>query len=304
MTVAGREPPPFFRRGPAPLARLAFFVIVSLVLLGVDLRQRYLEPLRQALTVAIYPLRTLALAPVQALREAGGYLAAHGTLRRENARLAEQTVRAAATLLRHEQLELENRQLRSLLAMRDRQPAKGVVAEVLYATRDPYSRKVVIDKGTRQAVRAGQVVIDDLGVIGQVTRAFPLTAEVTLITDREQAVPVQVRRNALRAVLFGAGDGLLELRYLAGNADVREGDELVTSGLDGIYLPGLPVGRVTRLTREDKGAFARIFATPIAGVERDALVLVLGERVLPAAPPRDAVTPGEQRPARARAGRK
>ncbi len=304
MTVAGRDPPPFFRRGPAPFARLAFFVIVSLALLGLDLRQRYLEPLRQALTVVTYPLRTLALAPVQALREAGGYLAAHGTLRRENARLAEQTVRAAATLLRHEQLELENRQLRSLLAMRDRQPAKGVVAEVLYATRDAYSRKVVIDKGTRQAVRAGQVVIDDLGVIGQVTRAFPLTAEVTLITDREQAVPVQVRRNALRAVLFGAGDGLLELRYLAGNADVREGDELVTSGLDGIYLPGLAVGRVARLAREGTGAFARIFATPIAGVERDALVLVLGERVLPAAPPRDAVTPREQRPARARAGKK
>lgn len=304
MTVAGRDPPPFFRRGPAPLARLAFFVIVSLVLLGVDLRQRYLETLRQALTVVTYPLRTLALAPVQALREAGGYLVAQATLRRENAELAEQKVRAAATLLRDEQLERENRQLRSLLEMRDRQPAKGVVAEILYATRDSYSRKVVIDKGTQQTVRAGQVVIDDLGVIGQVTRAFPLTAEVTLITDREQAVPVQVRRNGLRAVLFGAGNGLLELRYLAGNADVREGDVLVSSGLDGIYLPGLPVGRVNRLFRDDTSAFARILATPIAGVERNALVLVLGERVLPAAPPRNAGAPRKERPAAARAGRK
>ena len=164
----------------------------------------------------------------------------------------------------------------------------GQVAEILYASRDPFSRKVILDRGTQQDVASGQVVVDELGVIGQVTRAFPLLAEVTLITDKEQAVPVQIVRNGLRSVLFGSGDGNLELRFLAVNADVRDGDALVTSGLDGIYPSGLPVATVRHVNRDSAYAFARIQCEPVAGVERHGLALVLGRREPLPPPPQDA----------------
>ena len=162
--------------------------------------------------------------------------------------------------------------------MKAQQPAEGRVAEIIYAVRDPFSRRVIIDKGIQAGVAPGQAVIDEIGVIGQVTRAFPLTSEVTLLTDKEQAIPVQVLRNGLRAVLAGAGAGMMELRFLAANADVQAGDILVTSGLDGIYLPGLPVGKVSRIDRDNSFSFARIHCEPLAGVERHGQVLVLGNR--------------------------
>ena len=181
--------------------------------------------------------------------------------------------------------------------MKERQPAEGRVAEILYAARDPFSRRVVIDKGCQAGIAAGQAVIDDLGVIGQVTRVFPLMAEVTLLTDKDQAIPVQVQRNGLRAVAAGAGAGSIELRFLAANAEVQVGDILVTSGLDGLYLPGLPVARVAQIDRDNSYAFARIRCEPIAGVERHGQVLVLGSRQRAAATRGAGRTP--DKPARA-----
>jgi rod shape-determining protein MreC len=133
-------------------------------------------------------------------------------------------------------------------------------------------------------LETGQAVIDDLGVVGQITRVFPLTSEITLLTDKNQAIPVKVARNGLRAVLAGAGSGAMELKFLPANADVRPGDTLLTSGLDGIYLPGLPVAKVTSIDRDNSFSFARIECAPVAGVERHGQVLVLGKRTLPAPP--------------------
>ena len=150
--------------------------------------------------------------------------------------------------------------------------------------RDPFSRRIVIDRGLTHDVQAGQAVIDDVGVIGQVTRVFPLVSEVTLLTDKRQAISVQVARNGLRAVLTGAGSGAMELRYLPANAEVEPGDTLLTSGLDGVYPPGLPVARVMRVERDNAHSFARIECAPLAGVERQGQVLVLGKRVAPPLP--------------------
>jgi rod shape-determining protein MreC len=158
------------------------------------------------------------------------------------------------------------------------------VAEILYTARDPFARRVIINRGLTHDVEAGQAVIDDLGVIGQVTRVFPLTSEVTLLTDKNQSIPVKVSRNGLRAVLAGAGSGAMELKFLPANADVQPDDTLVTSGLDGIYLPGLPVGRVASIDRDNSFSFARITCTPLAGVERHGQVLLLGKRTAPPAP--------------------
>jgi rod shape-determining protein MreC len=178
-----------------------------------------------------------------------------------------------------EALASENAQLRSLLEAQPRLPMKTVTAEILYAGRDPFTRKIVIDKGSNAAVQPGQPVVDEAGVVGQVTRAYPFVAEVTLLTDKDQAVPVQNLRSGLRAIAFGGGpSGSLELRYMPVGADVQNGDVLVTSGIDGTYPPGIPVATVSRIERDSSAAFARIICTPIGGVNRHPMLLVLLER--------------------------
>ena len=285
MSVVGHQPPPFFKRGPAPLARLAFFLVFSLALLVLDLRFRYLETTRVVMATVLYPAQRLAYTPLELLGAAGDYFASLTGVQQENAALKRKEIEVAGAMLRQQQLDLENQRLRALLEMKGRNQVNSVVAEILYAARDPFSRRVVIDKGLQQGVGSGQAVVDEAGLIGQVTRVFPLVSEVTLISDKNQAVPVQIVRNGLRAVLFGVGDGQLELRFLAANADVRAGDMVVTSGLDGVYLPGLPVAKVLRVDRDTAYAFARILCAPVGGVEKHNLVLVLGSREpLPAIP--------------------
>jgi rod shape-determining protein MreC len=278
MSVVGHSPPPFFKRGPAPLAQLTVFVIISIIMLVVDLRFQTLEWVRLGIATASWPLQRAAYLPVDAAGNFGEYFTRLSTLQTENEELRRRQLNSAHLLLRQEHLEIENMRLRALLDMQTRQPVKGHIAEILYASRDPFARKVVIDKGLQQGIAAGQAVVDDLGVIGQVTRVFPLTAEVSLLTDKDQAIPVQVQRNGLRAVLAGAGGGAMELRFLAANAEVQVGDTLITSGLDGIYLPGLPVARIAKIDRDNSFAFARITCEPLAGVERHGLALVLGNR--------------------------
>lgn len=284
-SVVGHGPPPFFKRGPAPLARLFFFLIVCLVLLIADLRYRYLEVLRQAVSVVAYPLQMAAYGPVELTRNVSTYFSSVQALTSQNTQLERKQVEVAGRLLRQEGIEQENLRLRALLDMKARQPVSGVVAEIIYNTRDSFSRRVMLNKGLQQGIDAGQAVVDDAGVIGQVTRSYPLQAEVTLLTDKDQAVPVQITRNGLRAVMFGAGNGQLELRFLAANADVQVGDAVVTSGLDGIFLPGLPVARVARIDRDSSYSFARILCQPAAGIEQHGTVLVLGNReALPPVP--------------------
>jgi rod shape-determining protein MreC len=160
-----------------------------------------------------------------------------------------------------------------------------IPAEVMYNGRDPYSHKLFIDRGATHGVRPGSPVTDESGVVGQVTRVHPLVSEVTLATDRDQAIPVQVVRNGLRAVAFGGGpSGQLELRFMAANADIQTNDRLVTSGIDGTYPPGLPVATVMRIERDAENAFARVVCRPAAGVDRGRFVLVLTDET--AKPPR------------------
>ena len=263
MSVVGHTPPPFFKRGPAPLARLVFFVSLSLALLVADLRFHTLEWARLAPPRCCWPLQRIAYAAGRCRRWTRRLFLQPGARCSGKTRaLRSRQLATANLLLRQEHLEEENRRLRALLDMKERQPAEGRVAEILYAARDPFSRRVIIDKGMQAGIEAGQAVIDELGVIGQVTRVFPLTSEVTLLTDKDQAIPVEVQRNGLRAVLAGAGAGAMELRFLAANADVQPGDILVTSGLDGVYLPGLPVARVAKIDRDNSFSFARIACEP------------------------------------------
>ena len=289
------QPPAFFNRGPAPLVRLMFFVVLALLLMVLDARFRYTETLRAGLALLAYPFQRIAMAPVQLATGVVGFFSSQVQLQRENDALREKQLRAAKDLVTLEALAAENAQLRRLAEARERLPRKSTFAEILYAGRDPFSRKVIIDKGRMDGIQPGLPVVDDVGVIGQVTRVYPLLAEVTLITDKDQAIPVQIVRNGLRAVAFGAGDGAtLDLRFMAANADILNGDVLVTSGIDGTYPPGIPVAKVVRIERDAAYAFAKIACVPAAGTNQHNQVLVLAaDDKLPPAPQ---VEPAQERP--------
>ena len=302
MPVVGHQPPPFFKRGPAPLARLVFFVVLSLALLVLDLKYRTLELARQGVATVLYPLQRAAYAPVDLYEQLDGYFSSLSAVQQENVLLKRKEVESAKWLLRQQHLELENQRLRQLLDMKARQPVSSTLADIIHAARDPFSRRVIVDKGSQQGIVAGQAVVDEAGVLGQVTRVYPMQSEVTLVTDKNQAVPVQIVRNGLRTVLFGASDGQLELRFLAANADVQPGDQLVTSGLDGVYLPGLPVAKVLRVDRDAAYSFARIVCEPAAGVEKHGQVLLLGLREALQQQVEESAT--RDRPAKTKRGRK
>ena len=278
MAGIDHAPPPFFKRGPAPLALLTFYVATSIALFVVDLKYHSVDLLRQVVGVVVDPLQRLAQTPGAAIAQVGDYFQQQEDLLKENTALRRAQLDTAPNLGRLSHLEAENARLRRLLDMKEREKADGIVAHILYATRDPFSRRIVVDKGLQANIAAGQPVIDEAGVVGQVTRTFPLSSEITLITDKDQVVPVQVVRTGQRSVVYGLGDGRLELRYLPANADIQENDVLVTSGLDGIYLAGVQVARVGRIERDSAYSFARIFCNPIAGVENFSEVFVLNPR--------------------------
>ena len=290
------RPPPFFNRGPAPLVRLTFFASLAILLMVLDARFRYAEKVRQVVALAAYPIQRVAMAPVDLLHGGADYFGSTAALREENAALRTKQLRAAQELLQLAALQEENNQFRRLLEAQERLPRKAVFAEILYAARDPFSRKVVIDKGSQNGVLAGAPVIDDVGVIGQVTRVYLLMSEVTLLSDKDQAIPLQVLRNGLRAVGYGGAEGgMLDLRFMAANADIQNGDTLVTSGIDGTYPPGLPVATVARIERDSAYAFARITLAPTAGTERYRQVLVLSNDAKPP-PPAQAEQPARKPP--------
>jgi rod shape-determining protein MreC len=299
------SPPPFFKRGPAPLVRLFFFASLSLALLVLDARFQYGQGLRAMLALVAYPLQVVATAPIDLVQGIGGYFSNQSRLIEDNAELRSKALSYAQDAQRYQAAEAEAAQLRRLIGSAERLSLKATPAEILYNGRDPYSRKVVIDKGTQGGVQAGAPVIDESGVIGQVTRAHTLSAEVTLLTDKDQAIPVQVLRNGLRAVAFGAGaSGMLELRFMAANAEIQNGDRLVTSGIDGTYPPGIPVATVARIERDAAYAFARIVCQPAAGVDNGRYVLVL-ENAPRVVPPPDEVAPErEKRPGKTRKPRR
>ena len=296
------QPPPFFSRGPAPVVRLGFFVSLAVLLMVLDARFRYAESIREVVALLAYPLQRVALAPGELLDAAADFFTTQVALKQENEQLKARDLLAASDLLTAEALRAENAQLRRLFDARERIPRPATLAEILYQGRDPFSRKVVIDKGSSQGIEPGQAVVDDTGVVGQVTRVHPWLAEVTLVTDKEQRTPVEIVRNGLRAVVYGGGDkGTLDLSYTATNADVQADDVLVTSGIDGTYPPGLPVAKVTKIERDAAYSFAKITCVPAAGPEQNRQVLVLArEADLPAPPaeaePRTGPTPKQKRP--------
>ena len=302
-----RTPPPFFRQGPSALSKLILCSALALFLMVADARFAVAAQLRALLATALYYPQQVLLMPVQALGVARDYALglrnAHAAEEAARLALARQAERAA----RVEPLLAENARLRGLLDLRPGLSVRTQAAQVLYEASDPYSRKVIIDRGMTQGIVAGSAVINEAGVLGQVTRVFPLSAEVTLLTDKDAAIPVLNTRSQARSAAFGSAavpGGGMEMRFMAGNADVRVGDVLTTSGVDGVYPPGLPVARVTAVDRKLDSGFARIVLAPAASSDgvRHVMVLEPIGLQLPARP--DAVVEAPKSAAAKKGGRK
>lgn len=274
-----RSAPPFFKQGPSALSRLAVYSALALFLMVADARFQLTGPFRQVVGTVLYPVQWLMLQPVELAGQAAGYFQSLADAQQE----LDATRRKMSTMGQRanqaDQLALENNRLRQLLALRERLTTPAQAAEVIYDTADPYTRRVVLDQGQMAGVELGSPVMDEAGVLGQVTRVFPLVSEVTLLVDRDQAIPVLNIRTGTRGVAYGdpvAGHGGgMELRFMPANADIREDDLLTTSGVDGLYPPGLPVAKVVRVERRADSAFARIYCVPLAQVQGARHVVVL-----------------------------
>lgn len=273
-----RTPPPFFRQGPSALTKLILCSVLALFLMVADNRFAIARQLRSVLATVLYYPQQALLVPVQAIQGGSDYfLGLKAALANEEAARRELALQAERSL-RVEQLMTENAHLRGLLALRPSLSVRSQAAQVLYEASDPYSRKVVIDRGAVSGVAVASPVINETGVLGQVTRVYLSSSEVTLLTDKDAAIPVLNSRTGARSAAFGGAaalGGAMELRFMAGSADVQIGDVLTTSGVDGVYPPGLPVAKVAAVDRKADSGFARILLTPLATSDGVRHVLVL-----------------------------
>ena len=272
-----RSPPPFFRVGFAPLTKLFFFSALSLLLVFGDKQLQFTKPLRAGLSTLILPVQWLVLQPGEALSAMGSYFQnldqAQKNLKAAELKVLQQSVRSQQV----EQLQIENQNLRQLMGLQANMAVASQTAEVLFDVPDPYNQRIVLDRGQLKNVALGSPVIDAGGVVGQVTRVYPLTCEVTLLTDRDQSIPVLNSRTGARNITSGdvlAGLPMIELKFVPASADVKEGDLLTTSGIDGVYPAGLQVARISHIERRVDISFARIHASPLAELKgRHVLIL-------------------------------
>jgi rod shape-determining protein MreC len=270
-------PPPFFKQGPSAFSRLVFFSALALFLMVADVRLKLTNPIRQAVAAVLAPIEWTLSWPIVQVTGATRNVQELRVAQDERDRALNDARSASLQAQRADQLALENQRLRALLELKPQAQSTVIAAEVVYESRDPFTRKFTLDKGSSQGVEAGMPVIDEKGVIGQVTRVYLTSSEVSAITDRDMAIPVQNLRTGLRGVAYGdpSAAGSLELRFTPGNADVKEDDLLATSGLDGVYPAGLIVAKVQRVERRAESPFAKIVCTPLSGLNRGRHVLVL-----------------------------
>jgi rod shape-determining protein MreC len=279
-----REPPSFFHRGPSPLARLTFFTLAAIALMIADHRFQALDRVRLVLSIVAHPLGQLAAMPSQALGRMADYFTLQEKLLSENAELRTKVLEQSAAAQEVRLLRAEQEQLRALGAAKAKFEG-GILGEVVYTARNPFTRKIVVDKGLTHGVAAGMPAIDGAGIIGQVTTVGSFTSEVTLITEKDQSVPVMLLRNGLRAIAVGSGkDGSIDVPFMPIGADVQPGDVFVTSGIDQTYPPGLLVAQIAAVDKDPARNFAKISAKPAAGVENYRYVMMLP--VIASVPPR------------------
>lgn len=294
MDTLDRRAPPIFRQGLSSLSKLVLLGLLAILLMSVDKRLNIAQPIRSTISVMLTPLSWLSLQPGRAATAMGAYLSRVDEARDAVLQYQTRTIGQAQRLQQVEQLMQENAHLRQLMDLRDTSASAAKAVQVLYETSDPYTQHIVVDKGQLSGIVSGSAVMDVAGVVGQITRVYPLVSEVTVLTDRDQSIPVMNARTGQRYVAFGDPvmlGGSLELRFVPASADVQQGDLLTTSGIDGIYPAGLHVGRVQRIDRRIDTAFAKVYATPMASARGRHLLILPPAKDMPAKPVAEEVVP-------------
>lgn len=242
----------------------------------VDHRQHHVETIRAAISVLIYPIQYLVNLPVAVGKWMGESVSSRESLREENERLRMQHLLFKAQLQKLSALQVENVRLRELLQSSKKVGENVLIAELLTVDLDPFTRQIVINKGTNDKVYLGQPVLDAEGIMGQIIHAGPFSSTAMLITDPNHAIPVHVNRNGLRAIAVGTGaPDVLEIPYLPNSADIVVGDLLTSSGLGGRFPRDYPVARITQVTTNPTQPYATVTAEPIALLERSREVLLV-----------------------------
>ena len=242
----------------------------------VDHRQGHLERVRYYLTVVVYPLQKAVALPIEFTNWMSESLAIRKTLLADNERLREQSLLQNSRLQKLEIIETENKRLRNLLESSFKLRERVLIAELLAVDMQPFRHQVIINKGKREGVYDGQPIIDANGIMGQIIHVGPVSSTVILITDQTHALPVQINRNGLRAIAVGTGQHYsLQLEHLPNNADILEGDLVVSSGLGSRFPPGYPVGVVSKITFDPAEPFAKVTVAPSAQLEQSREVLLV-----------------------------
>jgi rod shape-determining protein MreC len=291
---------PLYGRGPSPGLRFTVYAIVAVVLMYYDQHGHWEQRLRYLLEAAAYPVQVVVNSPSAAWRSLTENFQGREQLRAENEQLKAHERELELQLMREAALEQENAELRGLRAsLLPSLIKRSILAEIISVETDPLRQRIVINKGARDGVSLNQAVVDGTGILGQVSRLGPWSAEIILVTDPEHAIPVEITRNSLRSIAVGSGNsGELLLPYLAVNSDVKSGDLLVSSGLGGVFPAGLPVARISGVRRESNQLLAQVRAQPLASIERDREVILLEfESTHPDAPaPNPPIAPLPQTP--------
>ena len=261
---------------PSNITRLILLSILSAVLMFLDHRGHHLEKIRAGSNILAYPVQLIAAVPTNVGRGIADFFTTRNALRQDNEKLLAERQMLLAKLQQFEALEEENSRLRRMLGSATQVSDKVLAADLVEVSSEPFTRKIVVAKGSRDGVYVGQSVIDAHGIVGQITQAASHVSRVTLITDAGHAIPVLDNRSGLRMLVFGTGDpDNLKIPYLTASADIKEGDLLVSSGMGGTFLPGYPVARVDKIVKDSNEAFLAITAKPAAQLNHGKQVLLV-----------------------------
>ena len=274
LTTVEREPGRF--RSASPGFRLLLLSILSVTLMVMDHGNQHLTNVRKTLSVLLQPVQILVSAPFDISQNISESMTSRTELIADNRRLSQEALVQNARLQRMVALEGENARLRALLDSTTKVGDSILIAEIVSVDMNPYRNMILINKGGPDGVYVGQAVIDADGIVGQITRDRLYSAEAMLVTDVDHALPVELARNRLRSIAVGTGDlDRLSLPFLPSNADVREGDLLVSSGLGGTFPPGYPVGVIRQVNSVPGQPFLEINAEPAAALNRIREVLLV-----------------------------
>lgn len=264
-----------FARRLGPTARLVIWLLVGIACVVIDVRYHALDGLRSGFSLLLQPVRQVMRAPLDVAAELGGFFTRHRLLQKERDALLDERAKWNLRASLAGDLSRENRELRALLQVRARFGQQLVHAALLYRGHDWFSQRIILDQGANAGLRSGLPVVDATGLVGQVSRVYPASSDVTLVSSPDQLTPVYVERTGQRGLAAGGGHGQLELRYMPAQTDVRPGDRLLTSGIDRVYPAGIPVARISRVARSQTSPYLRVEGVPLAGLDQSRAVLIL-----------------------------